>query len=107
MDLYDKLLIIAQRAGWRELRIAEGTFGTAVAGIQPDACDTYITEVPRYDQDLNAVHDIEMILTDGERKSYFEHLLDITLGSKEYNRITAPAWMRAEALVRTFKGGEA
>ncbi len=107
MDIYDNLLTIAQRAGWRELRITEGSFGTAVAGIHPDSCEGYITEVPRYDQNLNAVHEVEMLLTNEEMWAYSTHLLDLTLDNPEYNRITAPAWLKVEALIRTFKGGEA
>jgi hypothetical protein len=57
-----------------------------------------------YSEDLNAIHEVEMLLTPEEMWLYSANLLELTVATKEYNRITAPAWMKVEALAQTFLG---
>lgn len=66
-----------------------------------------INDFPDYPNDLNACHEAEKLLTDGQHKQFREHLRDVVDASpcREHRRvISATATERALAFVRTMEG---
>lgn len=71
----------------------------------PNSCGVY--GVPDYFNDLNAVHELEKVLTEEQRRSYCDFTYDIACRIQKetgkWNWISLPAAQRAEAIGLTLK----
>ena len=93
-------IAIAEACGWTDVRREnKGEFG-GLRGVKPN--DVRMV-VPSYCRDLNAMHEVEKVLSLNLRFSYIQNLCRLTqLSSADWGFIHATAAQRAEAFLKTL-----
>ena len=103
MNTEKQRIAIAEACGFHDFR----TFGRrGLVARNPDS-ETFCG-IPRYLTDLNAMHEAEKVLTEGERENFSTHLWTIvepnepgvSLLSATWIGVSATAAQRAEAFLR-------
>lgn len=108
----EKRIAIAEACGWRFIRKEGSYFTRGIHGIPPhqEACERNEKPLPDYFNDLNPVHDVEMLLND-ELYTEYTRVLEAPYagprGSGEWyegydKAIRAGAPERVEALLRVL-----
>ena len=87
---------------WAEAPFPEDGSGIGSAMLNKGALDWYKQRPPKYPQDLNAMHAIEMSLTDKEYDTYWNHLVEVCIRDGHERINSATARQRAEAFVLTM-----
>lgn len=94
----EQRIAIAEACGWTEVK--SGWSGQQIFGYQRKT-DGYVTRVPDYLNDLNAMHEVEKILTPGPWHTY-EYKLGMICKRDGMSFVHATASQRAEAFLRTL-----
>jgi len=67
---------------------------------------TFVTDLPDYLNDLNAMHEAETVMTDQQRTGYLDKLYEVcnshSMLNDDWNLTCATAAQRAEAFLRTI-----
>jgi hypothetical protein len=106
MTQEQKRIKLAEAGGWKcAEHVAEFDKPFALmCWHRPGNAEWQTEEPPDYFNDLNAVHELEKVLTNGQRRSYFYHLFGTQrLDDAElWKAVHATAAQRAEALGLTL-----
>ena len=85
-------IAIAEACGWTDTPIVDGKYGQ--------------TDVPDYLNDLNAMHEVEKVLTEEQRIAYSNHTYDVACKvqreTEKWRWISLTAKQRAEAFLKTI-----
>lgn len=104
---------IAEKCGWKyhkyQADVGEGRFEELEVYVDKNGC--HYTSIPNYFSDLNACHEMEKTLTDGEWERFDLTLDEIVYRERDpsknrYRRCSATAPQRCEAFLRTVGGWE-
>jgi len=87
---------IAGSCGWTEIGECENG-GFRVRGFPPDRYEAHRKPIPNYCGDLNAMHEAEKVLRNGEWDTYVDLLADTWIEVAH-----ATARQRAKAFLRTL-----
>lgn len=87
---------IAKACGWTEIGECENG-GFRMRGFPPDKYEAHRKPIPNYCTDLNAMHEAEKTLRNGEWDTYVDLLADTWIQVAH-----ATARQRAEAFLRTI-----
>jgi hypothetical protein len=99
MTIEQKRIKLAEAGGWTEISDWKAA---GINGKHPT--ESWVEVIPDYFYDLNAVHELEKILTLSQFWSYADRLNAMVDGSKgKDSYISATAAQRAEALGLTLK----
>jgi len=101
MTQEEKRIKLAKAAGWT--KVHQSWTGQKKACIPNDS---QILPLPDYFNDLNAVHELEKVLTEEQCRAYCDFTYDIACRLQKetgkWNWISLPAAQRAEALGLTL-----
>jgi hypothetical protein len=87
---------IAEACGWTEIGKCENG-GFRLRGFPPNRYEAHRKPIPNYCADLNAMHEAERVLRNGEWDTYVDLLADTWIEVAH-----ATARQRAEAFLRTL-----
>lgn len=95
-------IAIAESVGWTE--ISDWGAG-GINGKHPTG--PWVEVIPDYLNDLNAMHEVEKMLTNRQKEKYLDILSDFTEGRRDtsyvwHDTVFATAAQRAEAYLRTI-----
>ena len=95
-------IAIAEACGWTE--ISDWGAG-GINGKHPTG--PWVEVIPDYLNDLNAMHEVEKMLTNRQKEKYLDILSDFTEGRRDtsyvwHDTVFATAAQRAEAYLRTI-----
>jgi hypothetical protein len=92
MNMEQQRIAIAEACGWTDTPIVDGKYGQ--------------TDVPDYLNDLNAMHEVEKVLTEEQRIAYSNHTYDVACKvqreTEKWRWISLTAKQRAEAFLKTI-----
>ena len=95
---------IAEACGWTE--ISERCMWGLPPNATDDGTEDCLRHFPKYESDLNAMHEAEKVLTDEQRIAYSNYTYDVAckvqLQTKKWSWISLTAAQRAEAFLRTL-----
>lgn len=96
-------LQLAEATGWTNILIPQ--VGEPI-GFRNGNSDGYAKAIPNFIIDLNPLHQIEItrFKTETEKHMYYEKLTTVCRGTN-YSPFSAPARLRAEAILLTLGGG--
>jgi len=107
MTIQDKTIKLAEVAGFTDIMLPMG-FHQQMSDEKSKECGGgWRFEIPKYFEDLNAVHKLEKLLTDEQHLAFRMNLWDITVVVGEddvWDRhfISATAIQRCEAIGKTL-----
>jgi hypothetical protein len=94
-------IAIAEACGWRQSTAKHPKSGNIVEIWTDGKRDwSHTQKIPDYLNDLNAMHEVEKVLTDEQQRTYAAELGRSYDGS--FLHVSAPAAQRAEAFLRTI-----
>jgi hypothetical protein len=101
MNQQEKRVKIAEASGWKLANrvLPECANNAIMCWIRPGDSEWEESQIPDYFNDLNAMREVEDILTPSEEQLYFETLHE-TAGNTMFYRATAA--QRAEAFGKTL-----
>ncbi len=95
-----QVIAIAETQGWKRVADAKGWEDPRV-WYHPKHSHAFVEQLPDYLNDLDAIHKVELTLTDLQHNQFRIHLLTIC-GNSARRAFSATAAERCEAILKTL-----